>query len=379
MDKETIKKLYDEFLNEYDADKKDQIWQEQSKMFREFWTDFLLNDNVKELNESQIDEIVKILDKNAKGSTKEDEAVAKAMIPQGVWRRMFNEIKENKEIREKLFKIISSENDEEVISAVNHLYKINEGRKNSLTGKSANAICAMMFSYNPKRNLSVISLNSRERIIPFFGFESVDFENESPGDKIIKSNKSIIKGFKSLGIFDSPRTISCFIYWNPVIDEMRKTGQAEEEVSTPTEESEDISSTENYLFYMEKELENFLIENWDKTELGKKYELIEENGDLVSQQYRTEIGIIDILVKDKETGQYVIIELKKNQTSDDTIGQLTRYMGWLEEKKTNGEPTKGIIIAAKWDKRLHYALKKVKDVEVYLYQVDFRLNEFKQK
>jgi hypothetical protein len=47
--------------------------------------------------------------------------------------------------------------------------------------------------------------------------------------------------------------------------------------------------------------------------------------------------------------------------------KLTRYMGWLEEHKTNGELTKGIIIAAQYDNRLHYALKKVKDVEVYLY------------
>ncbi len=78
----------------------------------------------------------------------------------------------------------------------------------------------------------------------------------------------------------------------------------------------------------------------------------------------------------KKSGQLVVIELKKNQTSDDTVGQLTRYMGWLEEHKTNGNLTKGIIIAAQYDNRLHYALKKVKDVEVYLYRVDFKLQEF---
>jgi pyrimidine operon attenuation protein/uracil phosphoribosyltransferase len=52
-------------------------------------------------------------------------------------------------------------------------------------------------------------------------------------------------------------------------------------------------------------------------------------------------------------------------------------MGWLEEHKTNGIATKGIIIAARYDKRLYYALKKLKDTEVYLYRVDFRLEEFK--
>jgi hypothetical protein len=48
----------------------------------------------------------------------------------------------------------------------------------------------------------------------------------------------------------------------------------------------------------------------------------------------------------------------------------------LEEHKTNREPTKGVIIAARYDDRLRYALKKVPGVEVYLYRVDFKLQEF---
>jgi restriction system protein len=128
---------------------------------------------------------------------------------------------------------------------------------------------------------------------------------------------------------------------------------------------------------MERQLEDFLMENWEKTELGRKYDLIDEDGEVVSQQYPTGIGKIDILAQDKKTKHLVVIELKKNQTSDDTVGQLARYMGWLEEHKTNGIATKGIIIAARYDKRLYYALKKLKDTEVYLYRVDFRLEEFK--
>lgn len=52
-------------------------------------------------------------------------------------------------------------------------------------------------------------------------------------------------------------------------------------------------------------------------------------------------------------------------------------MGWLEEHKTGGKPTKGIIIAAQYDKRLHYALRMIKNAEVYLYRVDFKLKEFR--
>lgn len=130
------------------------------------------------------------------------------------------------------------------------------------------------------------------------------------------------------------------------------------------------------LFYMEKQLEDFIIHNWDKTELGKRFSLIIEDGELVSQQFRTEIGPIDILAKDKKTGDYVVIELKKNQTSDDTVGQITRYMGWIKKNKNNPN-VKGIIIAAEFDKKLEYALGAIQNIEVFLYQVDFKLKEFK--
>jgi len=130
------------------------------------------------------------------------------------------------------------------------------------------------------------------------------------------------------------------------------------------------------LFYMEKELENFLIANWEKTELGKKYDLIIQEGELISQQYKTDIGPIDILAKDKATKNFVVIELKKNQTSDDTVGQVARYMGWI--RKTKGDKNvKGIIIAGTYDKKLDYALSSVPNVEVFLYEVNFKLNEFK--
>jgi Endonuclease NucS len=266
-------------------------------------------------------------------------------------------------------------------AAIDRVYKVNEGRRNNLTGQSGNAVNAMLAAYDPFANLSVISLNDRRKVIEYFGFEGgPDFDKDTMGRKMALSHVAIIDGFKKLGIGQNARTISVFLY-SPEMKPLWKLEQEEEylpsenppqSIPAARPEAGDIA-----LFYMESQLEDFLIENWDKTELGEHYDLIEEDGELVSQQYRTDIGIIDILAQDKRTKQFVVIELKKNQTSDDTIGQLTRYMGWLEEHKTNGKPTKGIIIAAQYDTRLHYALKKVKDVEVYLYRVSFKLDEFR--
>jgi hypothetical protein len=129
------------------------------------------------------------------------------------------------------------------------------------------------------------------------------------------------------------------------------------------------------LFYMEQQLEDFIIENWENTELGEKYDLIYEEGALKSQQYVTDIGRIDILAKDKVNGNYVVIELKKNQTSDDTVGQILRYMGWVSEKKGD-KAVKGIIVAGKYDEKLYYAQQMMKDIEVFLYEVNFSLKGY---
>jgi len=390
MQKEEVLKQFQEFLAEYNEEEKDAIWQEQSNTFKAFWEKKVLNSDTEELDDFELDGIIRIFDRNARGNTYETEAVARMMIPQGVWRKMFNQIHTDKKLAEHVDKILKESDPAKRATAIDELYTYNEPHKNSLTGKSGNAVNAFLFIHSPKDRISVVSLKDREKIIRFFGFENgPDFENDSPGTKIVQSNLAIVEGFKSyLGSQYSPRTICVFLYHSPVRDDWRaeeiKDGDAPwggwgQNASPPAPHEvktrEDV--TDPSLFYMESQLEDFLIENWDRTDLGQKYDLIEEDGEVVSQQYRTEIGIIDILVQDKKTNQLVVIELKKNQTSDDTVGQLARYMGWLEEKKTNGKATKGIIIAAQYDKRLYYALQKMKDTEVYLYRVDFKLEEFK--
>jgi hypothetical protein len=298
---------------------------------------------------------------------------------------MFNQIKNNPRLASTLNTIFVEEDKERRASAINELYRINQKNKNNLTGKSGNAVGAMLAAWDPTANLSVISLNDRRRLLAFLHVDDVEAD-DSIGDEIVRTNDRIIDGFRALGINGSARTLSVFLYTRPV----KPLWKPDEDVGPeggelPTvEEAEPTGGAKNHgvsdrgLFYLEEELENFLIRNWDQTELGKRYELIDENGEMVSQQYKTPLGAIDILAQDKKTQQYVVIELKRDQTSDQTVGQLARYMGWLEENKTDGKPTKGIIIAGKYDKKLYYALKKFTGAEVYLYQVDFKLNEFRE-
>jgi hypothetical protein len=381
-----LAELFSDFLRSYDAEAKDALWQQQSKVFREFWATRIMVSGYGELPDSEIDDVVRILDRYGKGNTKSSEAVARAMIPQGAWRRMFNELKNNPKLSQLVNGALTAQDAVTQASNIDQLYKANANNKNNLTGKSGNAICVMLAAWKPSENLSVISLNDRRRIMDRLQLGEAATKTATIGTDIVASNDRIIDGLSALAIRGSARTISVFLYtpavkplWKPNEDTAQSgadvpPGGATEAVAGGT----DSEPSDPGLFYLEEELENFLIRNWDQTELGKKYDLIDEDGEMVSQQYSTPIGPIDILAQDKKSKQYVVIELKRDQTSDQTVGQLARYMGWLEESKTNGKVTKGIIIAGKYDKKLYYALKKLRDAEVYLYKVDFKLNEFKE-
>ena len=78
-------------------------------------------------------------------------------------------------------------------------------------------------------------------------------------------------------------------------------------------------------FVLEKHLEEFLERNWESTDLGKHYDLIE-------RQYETEVGPIDLLAVKKDRKEFMVIELKKGRTSDLAVGQIQRYMGYIKDE-----------------------------------------------
>lgn len=127
-------------------------------------------------------------------------------------------------------------------------------------------------------------------------------------------------------------------------------------------------------FAMEKHLEDFLVHNWKATPLGKDFELFEENGQIVGQQYPTDTGPIDILAISKDKKSLLVVELKKGRASDSVVGQILRYMGYVQDVLAEpGQSVRGVIIAMKEDPRLRRALRMTKQIELYRYQVDFKL------
>jgi restriction system protein len=128
------------------------------------------------------------------------------------------------------------------------------------------------------------------------------------------------------------------------------------------------------VFGLEKHLEEFLVSNWKNTELGKNYDIYEEDGELVGQQYPSDTGPIDILAVSKDKRELLVVELKRGRASDNVIGQIQRYMGYvLHELAEDNQTVKGVIIALEDDTRIRRALSVTKNIEFYRYQVNFKL------
>lgn len=142
----------------------------------------------------------------------------------------------------------------------------------------------------------------------------------------------------------------------------------------PTEPPPEPGVENPAMFALEKHLEDFLLQNWGQTELGKEFAIFEEEGECVGQQYPTDTGPIDILAVSKDKKQLLVIELKKGRASDVVVGQTLRYMGYVkDELAEDGQSVQGAIIALEDDQRIRRALAAVPNIAFYRYQISFRL------
>lgn len=142
----------------------------------------------------------------------------------------------------------------------------------------------------------------------------------------------------------------------------------------PTLIASDTTVEDPVVFALEKHLEDFLVANWKQTELGKYYDIYEESGEMIGKQFPTDTGPIDILAISKDKKELLVVELKKGRASDQVVGQIQRYMGYvLEELAEKAQAVKGVIIALEDDTRIRRALAVAPNIAFYKYQVSFKL------
>ena len=140
--------------------------------------------------------------------------------------------------------------------------------------------------------------------------------------------------------------------------------------------SDDETIEDPSTFAMEKHLEDFLINNWSITLLGKTHDIFEEDGEKIGQQYQTDTGNIDILAISKDKKELLVVELKKGRASDSVVGQILRYMGYITTDLAEPDQiVRGCIIALEDDLRIKNALKITPSIDFYRYEVSFNLKK----
>ncbi len=144
-------------------------------------------------------------------------------------------------------------------------------------------------------------------------------------------------------------------------------------ISAPRLISTDQSVEDPSSFALEEHLEDFLIKNWEHTELGREYDIYEEDG-VKARQYQTDTGPLDILALSKDKKTLLVIELKKGRASDAVVGQTLRYMSYVQEELAEkDQQVKGVIIAHEDDQRIRRALSMVPSVTFFRYQLSFKI------
>ena len=127
-------------------------------------------------------------------------------------------------------------------------------------------------------------------------------------------------------------------------------------------------------FALERHLEDFLVKNWKKTTLGKKFNIYEIDGEIVGQQFPSDTGPIDILALSKDKKTFLVVELKKGRVSDNVVGQIQRYMGYVKQDLAEkNQEVKGVIIGFEDDVKIQRALSVTSNIDFYKYKVDFKL------
>lgn len=131
-----------------------------------------------------------------------------------------------------------------------------------------------------------------------------------------------------------------------------------------------INKTNDDIFEFEASLQDHLMENWEKSPLGREWTIHPRNIFSKGKYDTGEIGEMDFLAKHKTKPKWLVIELKRDQSSDATVGQTLRYMGWVKENLAgNNETVEGLIVAGSEDDRIGYALLCLQNVKLNIYRI----------
>ena len=129
------------------------------------------------------------------------------------------------------------------------------------------------------------------------------------------------------------------------------------------------AASQDYSLALERYLEDLLVDGWESLTWAAPLDYIGR------QVPCDDLGFIDILARDRTTRELVVIELKRDQTDDEVVGQLSRYLGWIKEHRA--DPTsvgvRGIIVVHEVTPKLRSAALPLAIVDLYTYELAIAL------
>ena len=139
-----------------------------------------------------------------------------------------------------------------------------------------------------------------------------------------------------------------------------------------TEDEEQFVHSGGSEFAYERDLQNYLARNLHLVETGLK--LYNVDG-ITGVEYPVGGRRIDILAVDSE-GSLVVVELKVSKGHDRVIGQILRYLGWINANLAEeGQKVRGIIIAKDITDDLRLACSMTQDISLREYSISFSLDK----
>jgi len=122
------------------------------------------------------------------------------------------------------------------------------------------------------------------------------------------------------------------------------------------------------LKFYEREVEDRIVQLLPKMGL----ELFQDQSK-DGRQFPIEGGRIDLLCRDKDRGNFVVIELKKGEAPNQTMLQILRYMSWVRQNMAQGKNVRGVILTEAADSALVEIVKEVPNVDIQYYRLSVEL------
>lgn len=133
---------------------------------------------------------------------------------------------------------------------------------------------------------------------------------------------------------------------------------------------EDTEPTDSAEFAYEADLRNYLAKNLSIIEPGLK---LFQDEEITGVEFDVGGRRIDILAIDTK-GALVVIELKVSRGYDRVVGQLMRYMAWIQKNQAElSQHVRGIIVAREITEDLLLACSLVPGVQLFEYELSLKL------